>query len=139
MDLAPDGCTLFYTSYGPNVKRFDVCAAAQLPDFNLAPLPGGVTHDLRVLPDGGVVVSSGQVVARLDASGALARTYAGPPENTLWSGLDLVGDGTFWAANYYASNVYRFDLETGDVVASFNTGTRPNTAVDVLVWRAPQP
>ena len=23
MDLAPDGCTMFYTSYGPNVKRYE--------------------------------------------------------------------------------------------------------------------
>ena len=27
--------------------------------FNVAPLPGGMTQDLRVLPDGGVLVSSG--------------------------------------------------------------------------------
>ncbi|PYN65644.1 MAG: hypothetical protein DMD93_20180, partial [Candidatus Rokuibacteriota bacterium] len=25
VDLASDGCTIFYTSLGPNVKRFDVC------------------------------------------------------------------------------------------------------------------
>src|SRR5205809_5625805 len=29
IDLAPDGCTIYYTSYGPNVKRFDVCAGVQ--------------------------------------------------------------------------------------------------------------
>jgi hypothetical protein len=134
-DLAPDQCTLLYTSMGPNVKRFDVCAGQQLPDFNLAPLPGGVTHDLRVLPDGGVLVASGEVIARLDAAGALARTYSGPDEGTLWAGLDLVGDGTFWAGNYYASNVYRFDLGTGAIVASFNTGTQPNTVVGIRVKR----
>ncbi|PYN65913.1 MAG: hypothetical protein DMD93_19500, partial [Candidatus Rokuibacteriota bacterium] len=43
VDLASDGCTIFYTSLGPNVKRFDVCTTTQLPDFNLAPLPGGET------------------------------------------------------------------------------------------------
>jgi hypothetical protein len=43
LDLAPNRCTLFYTSYGPNVKRFDVCAGVQLTDFNLAPMPGGST------------------------------------------------------------------------------------------------
>jgi len=133
MDLAPDGCTVFYTSVGPNVKRFDVCAGAQLPDFNAAPLPGGMTHDLRVLPDGGVLVASGEVIARLDASGALTRTYEGPPESTLWAGLDLVGDGTFWAGNYYSSTVYKFDLATGAVVASFNTGTPANTVVAIRV------
>jgi hypothetical protein len=133
LDLAGDGCTLFYTSMGPNVKRFDGCAGVQLPDFNQQPLPGGLTHDLRVLPDGGVLVASGQVIARLDASGALVQTYEGPPENTLWAGLDLAGDGTFWAGNYFSSNVYRFNLATGAIVTSFNAGTPPNTVVGIRV------
>lgn len=133
MDLAPDACTMFYTSFGPNVKRFDACAGTQLPDFNLVPLPGGAGQDLRVLPDGGVLVSSGAVIARLNASGALIRTYQGPAESTLWAGLDLVGDGTFWAGNYYSSNVYKFDLATGAVLTSFNTGTPPNTVVGIRV------
>jgi hypothetical protein len=135
VDLAPDGCTLFYTSVGPNVKRFDTCTGAQLPDFNLEPLPGGVTHDLRVLDDGGVLVSSGAVIARLDPAGALVRTYAGPAESTLWAGIDLTASGTFWAVNYFSSNVYQFDLATGHIVDSFNTGTPPNTAVAVRVLK----
>jgi outer membrane protein assembly factor BamB len=135
IDLAPDDCTMFYTSYGPNVKRFDTCAGIQLGDFNVSPLPGGAAQDLRVLPDGGVLVSSGQVIARLDAAGVLVRTYAVPGEAALWAGLDLVGDGTFWAANYYSSNVYKFDLATGATLAQFNTGTPPNTAVAVRVMK----
>jgi DNA-binding beta-propeller fold protein YncE len=51
----------------------------------------------------------------------------------LWAGLDLVGDGTFWVANYDTSNVYRFDLTTGVVRDVFNTGTAPHTAVGVRV------
>ena len=134
MDLANDGCTLFYTSIGPNVKRFDVCGGAQLPDFNTVALPGTFTHDLRVLPDGGVLVSNDTVIVRLDAGGAVAQTYSGiPGESTLWSGLDIVGDGTFWVANYYTSTVYRIDLATSAIVDSFNTGTPPNTAVDVIL------
>ena len=133
VDLAPDGCTVFYTSMGPNVKRYDTCLGAQLPDFNRAPLPGGVSHDLRVLPDGGVLVSSGEVIARLSAAGDVVQTYAAPLESTLWAGLDLAGDGTFWAANYYTSNIHHFDLDTGARLGGFNTGTPPNTAVSVAV------
>jgi hypothetical protein len=133
VDLAPDECTLFYTSMGPNVKRYDTCGGAQLPDFNLDPLPGGVTHDLRVLPDGGVIVSSGEVVVRLDASGALVQTYAVPGESTLWAGLALAADGTFWAANYYSSIIHKFDLASGIRLAGINTGMPPNTAVSVAV------
>lgn len=133
IDLAPDGCTLYYTSWGPNVKRFNACTGAQRPNFNSAPLPGGEAHDLRVLPDGGVLVSSGQVIARLNASGALVRTYSVAGESSPWTGLDLVGDGTFWAGNYESSNVYRFDLTTGAVVSGFNTGTAPHRVVGIRV------
>jgi len=133
IDLAPDGCTMFYTSFGPNVKRFDTCAGVQLADFNAAPLPGGIAQDLRVLPDGGVLVSSGQVIARLDASGVLVQTYEVPGEGALWAGVDLMGDGTFWAGNYFSSNVYKFDLATGAVVFGFNTGTPPNSVVGIRV------
>jgi outer membrane protein assembly factor BamB len=136
IDLASDGCTIFYTSWGSDVKRFDVCANTQLADFNLSPMPGGATQGLRLLPDGGVLVSSGAVVARLDATGALVQTYdVSTGEAQYWVGLDLVGDGTFWAVNYYSSNVYKFDLTTGTVLASFNTGTPTATAVDVRVSR----
>lgn len=133
IDLAPDGCTVYYTSVGPNVKRYDTCARAQLPDFNAAPLPGGTTHDLRILPDGGLLVASGEVIVRLDAAGALVQTYAVSGESTLWAGLDLVGDGSFWAANYFSSNIHKFDVATGNRLASFNTATPPNTAVAVAV------
>jgi streptogramin lyase len=132
MDLAADGCTMFYTSYGPNVKRYDLCTRMQLPDFNVAALPGGATQDLRVLPDGGVIVSSGQVIARLNAAGVLVQTYSAPLE-TFWSGLDLVGDGTFWAGNYESSNVLRFNLATGAVVSRITTGSPTHTVVGVRV------
>lgn len=135
VDLASDGCTVVYTSMGPNVKRYDTCAGTQLPDFNVAPLPGGVTHDVRVLPDGGTLVASGDVVARLDASGVLVRSYGVAGEPTLWAGLALAGDGTFWAANYFSSTIHQFDLESGERLRGFNTGTPPNTAVAVAIMK----
>lgn len=133
LDLSPDRCVLFYTSFGPNVKRYDACTRTQLPDFNAAPLPGGIAQDVRVLPDGGVLVSSGQVIVRLDAGGAAVQTYEIPGEGALWAGLDLVDDGTFWTGNYFSSNVYRFDLASGVPIAHFNTGTPANSVVGVRV------
>jgi hypothetical protein len=135
IDLAPDGCTMFYTSWGPNVERYDVCAGAQLADFNQTPLPGGATQDLRVLADGGVLVSSGEVIARLDSAGHVVQTYGIPGEPSLWSGVDLVGDGTFWAGNYRTSNVYRFDLASGAVRGQFNPGSPAQTVVGIRVVR----
>lgn len=137
IDLASDGCTMFYTSQGPNVKRFNVCTNQQLPDFNIGPVTAGddYTYALRILPDGGVLVASISMIARLDAAGTLIQTYDVPGEQDLWLGLDLVGDGTFWASNYGSSNVYRFDIATGTVLASFHTWTPGGTVKDVLVKR----
>ena len=133
IDLAADNCTVFYTSEGPDVKRFNVCTNAQLTDFNVAPLPGGEGQDLRVLPDGGLIVSSYRVIVRLDGTGNVVQTYSVPSEPNFWAGLALVGDGTFWAVNYYSSSVYRFNLATGAVLSSINTGTPNYTAVAVAV------
>lgn len=133
VDLAADGCTMFYTSQGPNVKRYNVCSGQQLADFNRAPSPSGQTYALRILPDGGVLVAMITVIGRLDASGNLVQTYGVPGEPALWLGLDLVGDGTFWASNYGSSNVYRFDIATGAVLAGFSAGTPTTTVKDVLV------
>lgn len=135
IDLAGDGCTLFYTSQGPNVKRFDLCSNRQLADFNTAPIGGDYTNSLRILPDGGVLVAVGTMIARLSAAGRPIQSYDVPGEPELWIGLDLAGDGTFWAANYGSSSVYRFDLATGTVLSSFNTGTPTTTIKDVLVKR----
>src|SRR5713226_1640132 len=40
IDLAADQCTMFYTSEGRSVKRFNVCTNTQLTNFNVNPLPG---------------------------------------------------------------------------------------------------
>jgi len=133
IDLASDGCTMFYTSQGPNVKRFDVCSNRQLPNFNAAPIASGYGGSLRILPDGGVLVATSNDIARLDSGGRLVRTYDLTGEPDLWIGLDLVGDGTFWASNYGSSDVVRFDLATGASLATINAGTPTTTVKDVLV------
>lgn len=135
IDLAPDGCTIFYTSWGPNVKRFNVCINTQLANFNIAPLPDFQGYELRILPDGGVLVASTTIIVRLDASGNQVQTYDVPGEPRLWAGLDLVGDGTFWVSNYGSSNAYKFDIATGAVRASFNAGTPSFTVNDIGVKR----
>ena len=73
------------------------------------------------------------IIARLDSGGRLVRTYDLAGEPDLWIGLDLVGDGTFWASNYGSSDVTRFDLATGAPLATINTGTPTTTVKDVLV------
>jgi outer membrane protein assembly factor BamB len=135
IDLAADGCTLFYTSQGSKVKRFDVCTGAQLPDFTTT-LPS-VANQLRILGDGGVLVATNDAIVRLNASGAIAQTYDVLGEFRLWYGVALVGDGTFWASNYGSSNVYRFNISTGAVLTSFNAGTPTTTVKGLAVKPGP--
>jgi len=137
VDMGLDGCTIHYCSSGPDVMRYNVCARSQLGIFNAAPFASGESHGLKVLADGGVLVATAADVSRLDASGNLVQTYDVPGEPDLWLGIDLVGDGTFWASNFGSSDVVRFDIASGAVLASFNTGTPTQSVKSVAVVRPP--
>jgi sugar lactone lactonase YvrE len=124
IDLAPDGCTIFYTSQGPSVLRFDACNKNQMPPFSSA-LKEGLA--LRVLPDGGVLVANLGNIVRLDSAGRTISTYVASGEKC-WASLALDSDGSsFWAADYCSSDVIRFDLTSGNELFKFNTGTPTNT------------
>jgi len=133
IDLGLDGCTIFYASRTQDVLRFNVCTNTQLPNFNTQPLPGYAAYHVRVLPDGGVLVADTQVIVRLDASGNQIQLYTAPGEQNYWGGVDITGDGTFWASNAATDNIYKFDLQSGAVLASFNTGTGGGTAAGLGV------
>ena len=141
IDLAPNQCTMFYTSQSVNVKRFNVCTNTQLANFNTAPLPfdllaGSAANGIKILPDGGVIVANVTEIVRLDAAGNQVRTYdaAGAPSG--WLGLDLDVDGTsFWAGNHANNTVYKFDLATGAVTLTFHTQGPPK---GVIVKKPPR-
>ena len=137
IDLARDTCTMFYTSEGPHVKQFNLCANQQLSDFNAVPFSSGESHGLRVLPDGGVLVAAGSAILRLDASGTLVQSCDVVGEPDTWLAVDLVGDGTFWATNWGSSDVVHFDMASGAVIFSFNANPLPYTVKAVAVKRAP--
>ncbi len=124
IDLAADQRTLYYTSYGPSIKRFDLVANVQLPDLvtNLAE-----SQALRLLPNGGLLVGTEQGIYRLDDVGNLLQTYLEPSVYT-WSGISLDPDGhTFWALGSPAV-VFHFDLASGAVLASFRVDDVGNAA-----------
>ena len=131
IDLGPDGCTMFYTSRTKDVYRYNVCTNTQLPFFNTQPLPGYEAYHMRALPDGGVLVADTSVIVRLDSSGNQIQTYFAPGENNYWGGVDLVGDGTFWGSNASTGNIFKFDLQSGAILGSFNPGTGSPAGVGV--------
>jgi hypothetical protein len=137
IDLAADQCTIFYTSEGTEVKRFDVCTNTQLADFAPAGTLHGVAYALRLLlvaQGGGLLVADTEDIHRLDGSGAVIQTYDAAGENC-WFALNLDPDSTsFWSADFCTSNVYKFDIASGAVLDSFNTGTPTNTVFGLAVF-----
>ena len=120
IDFAADQCTLFYTSEGVTIRRFDTCTSTQLPDFATLPVSGPtLAGALRILPPGdgcgGLLVATYADVKRLDAAGAVIASYDAPGEDS-WFAMNLTPDGqSFWSAGEATNNVYRFNIATGAV------------------------
>ena len=119
IDLAADQRTLYYTSEGASVLRYDLNADAPLSDFTDG-LPGDSAYALRLLPGGGVLVADTETIERLDSTGADIQTYDAPGEDN-WFALNLDPDGkSFWSADQTTGHVYRFDIATGSIISSFD-------------------
>lgn len=135
IDLAPDQCTMFYTSEGSTIKRFNVCTNTQLADF--ATGLSGPCFAHRIRPNGEVMVACSSQVYRLDASGATLKTYstADYGESSFFFALNLDPDGaSFWTAGYDTGNIYRIDIETGALIKSFD-GSPLTTLAGLAVFR----
>ncbi len=120
IDLASDQCTIYYTSEGGSIKRFNVCRNRQLPDF--ARGLSGPCYGLRLLPDGEVLVACSMQVYRLDRTGQPIQTYTtrGVGEPNVFVTVNLDPDGTsFWTAGFQSGNVYKLDIATGRKLLSF--------------------
>lgn len=121
IDLAADQKTLFYTSEGRTVFRYDTATKTQLADFATLPgdaLQGEESYGLRILPpgdgSGGVLVADSDDILRLDGSGNVVQNYDAPG-NDLWFALTLDPNGTsFWSADV-AGGIFRFNIATGAV------------------------
>jgi streptogramin lyase len=119
IDLGGDQCTLYYTSGGTLVRRFDVCTNRQMSDFATA--PSGPCYAHRVRPNGEVLLTCSAAIYRFGPAGNLIQTYGSslsPPPGVLIA-LSLDPDNaTFWTADA-PSQVYRVDITTGALVHTF--------------------
>lgn len=123
IDLATDGQTMFYTSEGSLVKRFDVSGGgAQLADFSNALTGPGAAFAFRLLPGGGLIASDSTDIKRLDAAGNQIFTYDFAGQNA-WFSFNLDPDGTsFWAGDSFTGEIHKFDIGTGNHLQTINTG-----------------
>ncbi len=124
MDLATDQRTMFYTSRGRLIKRFNVGTNTQLGNFAdlTATTPTGEAYAIRLLPPfdgtGGLLVADNVNIKRLNGAGAVVATYDYDPagsnndEDTFQS-LNLDPDGLhFWAGGNSTGRLYRFALNS---------------------------
>jgi hypothetical protein len=139
IELAADQKTLFYTSEGGRILRFDLSTGTQLSDFaNI----GGNSFALRLLPPGdgtgGLLVANFANIKLLNAAGTVIRTYDVPGEDS-WFALTLDPNGTsFWSGGLNSSNFYRFNILTGAVeVGPINTGAPGGTMGGICVKGEP--
>jgi hypothetical protein len=118
--LASDDCTLYYTSEGHSIKRFNVCKNEQLSDF-VDNLPGGEAYQLRFLPDGGLLVADANSILRLDKEGNTVTEYTTPSGQEWFNVQFTPGAWTFWAGDIATGNVAEFDLNSGTALAEFSS------------------
>ena len=130
IDLASDQCTVYYTSQGTTMFRYDACHGTQLPTFTTA-LSVGLA--VRILPDAGMLVANQQNIVRLDSAGRTISTYTSSGESC-WVSLTLDPDGkSFWAVDYCTSDIVQFDITSGNQLAKFNSGTATQTVFGVAM------
>ncbi len=131
IDLAADQCTVYYSSEGYAVHRFNVCTNTQLPDF--ATGLNGPCYALRIRANGEVMVACEAEVYRLDATGNVIQTYLGSAYGEYsFFAANLDPDGTsFWTAGLTSGVVYKIDIATGALLTSFNAN--PNVAVAGII------
>jgi hypothetical protein len=114
IDLATDQCTMYYTSEGQRVLRYDVCEDTPLPDFTNQ----GLLHfAMRIRPGGQVLAANSLDIRRYNADGSVAQIYDVPGFDS-WFALNMNPDNTtFWSADSVNSQAVKFDIKTGEVRA----------------------
>lgn len=128
IDLAADQCTIYYTSQGMTVFRFNACTNQQQ-----SPFATGLSTGLgvKILSDTSVLVADKQDIIHFDSGGRVVGKYTAAGESC-WVSLALDPDGkSFWAVDYCSSDVMRFDIGSGNQLAKFNSGTPANTVFGI--------
>jgi hypothetical protein len=125
IDLGGDLCTMYFSSEGTHVERFNVCTDVQLANLNPAPLPGSHAYAHRLMANGNTLVADTEEVVLLSSAGSVIQTYTASVTSGTnnFFALNLDPDGTsFWTGDLSNGNVYKFDIATGNLLLQFNAG-----------------
>lgn len=119
IQLSRDEKKIYYTEDVHNgIKTIDIATGE-----HEAPLSARYGFaSFQILPDGGIITAHKGSVKRLDSLGKLVASYdvAGVDK---WFAIDLAAEeGAFWAGSYMNDTLYKFDILTGNVLQTINTG-----------------
>ena len=135
IDLAADQKTIYYTSEGTKVMRYDVSTSTQLSDF--ATGLARPCFALRIRNNGEVMVACSSQVYRLNASGNVMQTYLSGSGEYLFA-LNLDPDGTsFWTGGYSTGNIYKIDINTGTTLTTFTAPPRGGSMAGLAIFGEP--
>ena len=131
IDLASDQSTIFFTLGTREIYRYDISSTGTVPGIfvTLPPVSDSsktpfYAAAFRLLPpgdgSGGLLLADYGEIKRLDGFGNVVFTYDAPEEDQ-WLAMSLDPDGkSFWSAS--ATHIYKFDIESGEQLLSFNAG-----------------
>jgi len=130
-DFSADGKTMWYLR-GLDLYKLDI--ASQI-STDLGSLPSSNSADLRIMRDGNILIadgdfqfSGGVAVSIVSPSGGPAlRSYYIPAPSRHINRVAFDPDGTsFWALDPLSPpTVFKVDIASGKVLASFGVGTAP--------------
>jgi hypothetical protein len=127
--LSPDETTLVYVSEtGPRLMRYDLESERQLPDLQC--LPDGEREMFFAMdygPQGRLYVSRGNRIDLVNPAGRTTVSY--PLEGHGWATLKAAADGRhLYIGNFFSGQLAKLELESGEVVATADTGVERSLA-----------
>jgi hypothetical protein len=133
VDLASNQTTLLYTSESKTIFRATT-AGAQLTPFATG-LPGAAAFALRILANGNVLLADTSAALLLDPTGTIIKTYTVAAGFSELFSLNINPDGTsFWTGDDGTGILYEFDIATGALLATLNTGVGGGNLFGVSVF-----
>ncbi len=127
--LSPDESTLVYCSEtGPRLMRYDLENARQLPDLQcLADGEREMFFAMDYGPKGRLYVSRGNRIDLINAAGRTTVSYM--LEGQGWATLKAAADGRHvYVGNFFSGQLAKLELESGEIVASADTGVERSLA-----------
>jgi hypothetical protein len=133
MDLSADQHTMLYTQEGTAIHTVNLLTGVAGPDF-VSGIAGGEAFALRILSDGSVLLADDEMVRRFNSSGTQIQTYSVAGVGGIFS-LNLNNDGTsFWTGSFENGILYRFDIASGALLQTLNTGVGGSRLYGVSVF-----